>query len=141
MNNWAIISLLILASCDPPGDTRLMFQNDSSHPIIFTKAPDEGNAVDAYSFYDCTSSKLAHTYLVQGEKDGYPTSPGGNWEILIPKYPKGTLLFIVYHADSAINYIDKYGCDSLGKRNDLVLKRFDVTVDYLKKNNWTLTYP
>ncbi|KQS23824.1 hypothetical protein ASG33_24710 [Dyadobacter sp. Leaf189] len=63
------------------------------------------------------------------------------WETLIPRYPKGRLLFIVYHADSAIRYIDKYGCDSLGKRHDLVLKRFEVTVDYLKKNNWTLTYP
>ena len=49
-------------------------------------------------------------------------------------------MFFVYNAVS--KYVTGIaGCDSLGKRKDLVLKRFDVTVDYLNKNNWTLTYP
>jgi hypothetical protein len=133
--------VLTLLSYDPPGDARLTFQNNSSFPIILAEAQDEGKIGAPYKFYECTSNKLAHTYVKSGEKHGYPTSPGGNWEILITRYPNQTLLFIVYNADSATKYIDNYGCDSLGKRNDLVLKRFDVTVDYLKKNNWTLTYP
>ncbi|WP_138476455.1 hypothetical protein [Dyadobacter bucti] len=141
MKKTIIISVLLLFSCDPPGDSRLMFENNSSHPIIFTKGPYNGSINDPYTFYDCSPSKFAHTYVEPKEKDGYATSPGGNWETLLPKYPNGTLIFIVYHADSAIKYINDYGCDSLGKRKDLVLKRFDVTVDYLDKNNWTLTYP
>jgi hypothetical protein len=136
-----IFVLLTLLACDPSGDARLMFENNSSVPIIFTKGLDNVDPDKSFVFYDCSSSKPGSTYLESGKKNGYPTSPGGNWETTIPRYPNGTITFLTFQADSAIKYINNYGCDSLGKRKDLILKRFDVTLDYLNKNNWTLTYP
>jgi len=135
-----IILLFTLFACDPPGDTRLKFANNSSFPIIFTQGPYEGDSVEYYKYYDCTSSEVAHNYVEPGEIDGFPSNPGGNWERLLVKANR-PFVFIAYRADSAIKYIDNFGCDSLGKRKDLVLKRFDVTVDYLNRNNWALTYP
>lgn len=141
MKNTLVLLLLTILACDPPGDARLMLENNSSSSIIFIMGRYQPDTVKFYKFYDCSSSKDAQTYLEPGERDGYPTGPGNNWETLLPKYPASTLIFLAYHSDSASKYIDKYDCDSLGKRKDLILKRFDVTVDYLDNNNWTLSYP
>lgn len=83
---------------------------------------------------------MFYSLLKANEKQVNSTGHGEKWEEKLSKYPDGTEIFLAYHADSASKYLDNYGCDSLGKRPDLVLKRFDVTIDYLKKNNWTLSY-
>lgn len=93
MKKLILFPLMILFSCDPPGDTRLMFKNDSSFFVIFTRGDYRGDSIDSFQFYECSSSKLGHTYLESGEGDVYPTSPGGNWESVISSKPNGTAVF------------------------------------------------
>ncbi len=51
-------------------------------------------------------------------------------------------MYFAYNADSAGKIASGVeGCDSLKRRPDLILKRFDVTLDYLNKHDWQLVYP
>jgi hypothetical protein len=119
----------------------MILQNHSSYPVAFIAGAYEAGISRSYRFHYCNNGKMYYSLVGSNEREVNPTGHGEKWEEKLSKYLDSTEIFLAYHADSANKYIDNYGCDSLGKRNDLVLKRFDVTVDYLKKNNWTLTYP
>ena len=119
----------------------MILQNNSTFPIAFISGAYIEDSLTFYKFSYCYNGKMFYSYVGSNRKEMNPTAHGEKWQQKLSQFPDSTEIFLVYHADSASKYINKYGCDSLGKRHDLVLKRFDVTVDYLNKNNWTLTYP
>lgn len=141
MKKTIIVLLLSILSCDPPMDTRMILQNNSSLPIAFISGAYDVGASNFYRFSYCNNGKMYYSLVGPNGREVNPTGHGERWETKLSKYPDSTEIFLVFNADSANKYVDNFGCDSLGKRLDLVLKRFDVTVDYLRKNNWTLTYP
>lgn len=91
-----------------------------------------------YSIEPCRVKDVAHLVPPNSDKIYLHRI---NWENEIKKSSNGGLLFFAIDADSAKSYAEKYGCDTIEKRKDLILKRFAVTLGYLNSNNWTLTYP
>lgn len=136
-----IAVLFVLAnscSCDPYKLNRKLFisNNSSSKIAVFTSKsyPDSVS----YIFESCQAKDVA--YLVD-PKITRTYLHRVNWENEINQTANQGLLFVVYNADSVLKYDDNTLCTTLYKRKDLVLKRFNVTMDYLNRNDWKLSYP
>lgn len=121
-----------------PTDTRLIIQNNSAQKIVVMTSSDYPDTI-YYVLNGCASNDIGRM-VEAGESRSYWTR--STWEYNFSEIPSHTLMFLFYNADSANHLWQLYGnCDSLRKRPDLLLKRYDVTLDYLEANNWTLPYP
>lgn len=125
-------------SCDPYKlNRKLHIRNNSNTEIVIIDSPSYPDTLN-YSFEPCRAEDVARLVPPNSDKIYLHRI---NWENEIKKSSNGGLLFFAIDADSAKSYAEKYGCDTIEKRKDLILKRFAVTLDYLNSNNWTLTYP
>lgn len=58
------------------------------------------------------------------------------WEVIIQGLPADTLSIYIFDADT----LNTYDWRSI-KEGYKILKRYDLSLDDLKKSNWTITYP
>ena len=135
------IILVLLFGCDSLSkvDNRLKIKNDSKvklHFLLSISYPDTLNFVPTY----CSLLDIAHD--VDPYSQNTITSRR-RWEDALAVNPQSTYMIYIYNKDSAQYYFNLTGnkCDSLIKRKDLILKRVDFTLAFLKSNNWTITYP
>lgn len=65
-----------------------------------------------------------------------------NWEDLFAMNGKGIVMLVVYKKDDFSYYWNLTGnCDSILKRKDLIMRRYDLSMDYFAQNDWTVVYP
>lgn len=112
--------------------------NNSGARVVFMTSGDYPDTVN-FTFNGCAPADIADI-----------TEPGetkavllySSWEAKLDKLPFKTMMFFVYNPDSAAKIANNViGCDSLRKRPDLILKRFDVDMEYLNQHDWKLVYP
>ncbi len=145
MKNVMSILLLtiLLGSCKAKeGTNQVLMVNNSNQKILFLSSLDFPDTI-SFRFLTCSTKDIA---LIISPNETKPYNVGGtydvDWEAKLSNYPMGTRMFLVYDADSAAKIADGFiGCDSLYARPDLILKRFDVDINYLIANDWRLTYP
>jgi hypothetical protein len=144
MKNLKRISVLALfafansCSCDPYKlNRKLIISNNSAKKIAMFMSksyPDSNN----YIFESCQVMDVAHLVEPQSKRTYLHRV---NWETEIKQSAGQGLFFFMYNSDSALKYYDNGHCATLYNRKDLVLKRFDVTIEYLNKKDWILSYP
>jgi len=134
----ALFAFANSCSCDPYKlNKKLFISNNSTTKIAVFVSKSYPDSVN-YIFESCQAKDVAHLVDPQSKRTYLHRV---NWETEIKQTPNQGILFVVYNADSALKYYDNALCTALHKRKDLVLKRFGVTIDYLDKNDWTLSYP
>src|SRR5882724_5922188 len=122
-------------------DDRLKIHNYSTKPIVFDfgeKYPD--TSLTSNFYYGLTNlaasdptEPFTHTVL-PSTTNAYRFL--GSWDGEIPHIPSGKLEIFVFDVDVLRNV----PWDSIAK-NYLILKRYDLTLDSLKKMNWLIQYP
>lgn len=141
-NIFPILAIVLLFGCTSGPfyhkDDRLIIQNNSTQTIVVMTSGDYPDTTN-YVLDGCASNDIAKMVMAEESRSYWAT---GRWENKFSQIPSHTLMFLFYNADSANHLWQLYGnCDSLRRRPDLLLKRYDVTLDYLEANNWTLPYP
>lgn len=141
MKHIPVLALFVFAnscSCDPYELNRKLFiSNNSAIKIAVFISKSYSDSVN-YIFESCQVNDVAYLVDPQSKRTYLHRV---NWENEIKQIANKGIFFFVYNSDSALKYYDNAACTTLYKRSDLVLKRFNVTTDYLNKNNWTLAYP
>lgn len=139
---FLIISSCIVSCRDPEGSQRVLMFNGSNKAVVFLSSSDYPDTID-FTISGCGTGDIANivepgrskVYGVGGKADVV-------WEDFLDRFPQNTMMVFVYDAEAAGSIADnRKGCDSLYKRPDLILKRFDVDMDYLISNGFNLIYP
>jgi len=102
----------------------LIFQNKSQKAVI----------VSWGDYYPDTAIMCPLGYAEISVNKEYSISTRNGWEDKF-KYIDYFQIFVI---DSATNKM--YPCDSI-KKNNKILKRYQLTLDDVRNLNWTITYP
>lgn len=90
------------------------------------------------TLYPDTLLPVSNQYIITEIKPGskYIYDSGIEWEEIYSKLPQDTMSVFIFHTDTLKN-------DSWEeiRGNYKVLKRYDLSLDDLKRMNWTITYP
>lgn len=132
-----------MVSCKPKdGEKQAFVVNNSTEEIVFIFSDSFPDTVN-FNLLGCSTKDKAS--IVQPSESKYMVIGGTSyvkWEEYLTKFPSSTAMVFIYNAEEAGKIADNLkGCDSLYKRPDLILKRFDMDINYLISNNWRLTYP
>lgn len=128
--------LLLILSCERPTqrDNRFVIVNDHGNEIVFNPCrcyPD--------TFFNFTCNVLdVAAHIKKGESKVY--SMIGSWDSHFAEMPGNTLVLYFYDIDTVNKYFVESGnnCELL-KTQERLLKRMDITLEYLRENNWTIT--
>lgn len=119
-------------------DERVQFQNNVNYDLYYFGSISYPDTIN----YKTSSCQVEYSVDKIFASSKSKMSFRRNWEDLFILNSYGVYMIYLYNNDSANYYFNLTGnCDSLINRKDLILKRFDVTLDYLNTHNWTLTYP
>ncbi|RFS18769.1 hypothetical protein DVR12_26590 [Chitinophaga silvatica] len=146
ISNCILLLLLfaIIIGCRREPHQNIKIRNNSGRTIVTTYSPDYPDSIH----YQLSTCEVANGIRF--------ISSGVTWVdiwrrpmvTVLNEIPSKTLMYFVYDADSAKKYYELYrkvngadGCDSFRVHTELVLKRFDVTIEYLNSHDWTLVYP
>lgn len=90
------------------------------------------------TLYPDTTLPATNQYVITEIKSGsrYIYDSGLEWEEVFSKLPKDTLSVYIFHTDT----LKRYSWEDIGN-NYKILKRYDLSLDDLKQNKWTITYP
>lgn len=90
------------------------------------------------TLYPDTSLPASNQYIISDIKSGskYIYDSGIEWKDIYSKFPKDTMSVFIFHSDTlrAVNWAEI-------RCNYKILKRYDLSLDDLKRMNWTITYP
>jgi hypothetical protein len=131
--------MMSLFSCDRirKEDKQIYMVNNSSSRVVYMSSNSYPDTLN-FMFNGCSTKDIGNI-VSPGESKSIRLY--SSWEKQLDEVPSKTIMFFVYNADSAGNIADnKIGCDSLRKRPDLILKRFDVDINYLNQQDWKLAY-
>lgn len=109
-------------------------ENNANHPIgcYFGLGGDFG------TMYPDTTLPTSNQYVINVIKTSsrYIYYSGIKWEDIFENLPQDTLSVYIFHADT----LNKYTWEIV--RNDyMILKRYDLSLDDLKKGDFTIKYP
>lgn len=137
-----LITTSIISCKDPEGSHRVSVINNSREKIVFVSSADYPDTI-GFQISGCPTKDIGNIVEPEGSKVyAVGSKADALWEDFLSEFPENTLMVFVYNADSAGAISGKLlGCDSLYKRPDLILKRFDVNMDYLKTHDFKLVYP
>jgi hypothetical protein len=88
------------------------------------------------SYPDTTLSKLEPAFFRVSPHTRNYIGNGDKWENVFPDLPKDTLSIYIFSKDT----FNTYGWRKV-QEGYKILKRYDLSLDDLKKLNWTVTYP
>lgn len=134
-----IIFLLLISSlykCEKAMDNKyaVYLENNVSYSIgcYFGLGGDFG------TLYPDTTLPVNNQYVIAEVKSGsrYIYDSGIEWEEIYSKLPQDTMSVFIFHSDT----LDKYNWEEV-RDGYKVLKRYDLSLEDLKQNNWTITYP
>lgn len=121
--------LVLLNSCRKEDDRQnyIWFNNNSDYEL---------NIYTSYNYPNTTISFKGGGYIIYPQtKKSLISKNGWKREIEIHS-PKKTLIMFIFSADT----LRKYSKQEIIE-NYKVLKRYDLSIEQLKKQNWTITYP
>ena len=123
--------LMCLSGCTPG-------LREVGPPIVVVNNSDRRiNVAISVNYPDTSLSDVGIAYdTIYPHAQRKMISVRSGWAGYINKNPHGILLFFI----SDIDTFYKYG-DEVWQRDYLILKRYELTVDFMEKNNWTVTYP
>lgn len=137
------ILVFLVISCDP-GDSRLKVKNLSDEPIFVmyyhdTLLPPEKlcpkvsyiKGMDTITYNNCSSRIVSDTTIPLYIRTFRA------WEKYINDQCTDQKVRIFIFSDSVMNYVP---WDTIKKRN-LFLKRYDLSLDSIKRMDWVITYP
>lgn len=131
---------IIFYSCDPTCDTEtchyhIYIQNNSSNNIYQTVSDIYPDTL--LKFYTDPNPKLdAINKTTINEKGTMSKLSCYEFDFKDTKRPLEKLIIYVFDAKT----LESMSWDSI-KAKDLYLKRYDLTLQDLQNNNWTITYP
>lgn len=146
-----LVLFLIISSCivtcrDPEGSHRVSVINNSRETIVHVSSADYPDTI-GFQISGCPTKDIGNIVEPEGSKVyGVGAKADVLWEDFLSEFPQNTLMVFIYNAEAAaaithtVNGKVVY-CDSLESRPDLVLKRFDVNMDYLESHDFKLVYP
>jgi hypothetical protein len=90
------------------------------------------------TYYPDTILPASNQYVIQEIKPGdrYKLYSDFKWEEVYSNLPKDTMSVYIFHTDT----LNKYSWEEV-RNNNKILKRYDLSLDDLKQNNMTITYP
>lgn len=112
-------------------------QKDNCHPFIRIKNLSEIDVINAIKVPGVEGCRLDGKLIAQGDSyDYYPF----NSCIEKSLTPNDTLVIYIVDVDGYNDSGVRFDCDSVAEYNT-ILKQYFLTLDYLKQNNWEVTYP
>jgi len=126
-----VLFLLIIAvnSCKELADDDIgviKIVNNSIHNILVS---------ESYAYPDTGMNNTSHSCYVSPNQTGEALSLHG-WKGDITSNPHGVIILFFTDVDT----INKYGSERC-RAEYKILKRYELTIDYLERNNWTIYYP
>lgn len=124
---------LLSSQCEMDKSYIIRLINNSEHDIGYyfamggqygTYYPDSLPITNNYIVYDM-SKEIASGYESHLE-----------WEKVFLAFPKDTMSVFIFHTDT----LNKYTWEDV-RNGYMVLKRYDLSLDDLKRINFTITYP
>ena len=90
------------------------------------------------TIYPDTSLPSVNKYVITEIKpeSRYIYDSGLKWEEVYSMLPKDTMSVFIFHTDT----LEKDNWEEI-RNNYKILKRYDLSLDDLKRMNWTITYP
>ncbi len=130
MKYWILILIIGVASSCSEYDNRLVLTNDTEERIMYyDEFMNKNNFIP--NLIDCDNGSL---YYVDSKLDERITSPVV-WEDFFKENPNNLLRIYLFNKDT----VAKYGkCNVL--KNQMITKRYDLTLDDMKKMNWKIVY-
>jgi len=134
-----LISTLLITNfhnCVIPMDKkyRLYLNNNAEHSIgcYFALGDKYGTA------YPDTLLPETKQYIIEeiSPGDRYILDSGLEWEEVYSKLPKDTMSVFIFHTDTLKNET----WNSI-RDNYKILKRYDLSLEDLQNNDWTISYP
>lgn len=138
-----LLIMILFSNCKPKeGTNRVLMVNNSNQDLVFLFSDSFPDTVN-FRFISCSTRDVSR--MVQPFESRHISVSGStdlSWEDYLLSYPDNTAMVFVYNMDSTHALSNGIrDCDSLYQRNDLILKRYDVDINYLRSNDWSLTYP
>jgi hypothetical protein len=82
-------------------------------------------------------NSIEANHLIANKGETITLSRGGSWEVAFKdQIPSGKMMAYVFDN----NVFNSVPWDTI-KKNYMVLKRYDLTLQDLQSKNWTITYP
>ena len=127
--------LLMTYSCDNFVDHvySIKVKNNTSHDIQVT--PGLG-PIYMSSYHDTAISESKPHFLSIAPNDYGYLDYSEKWENVFPRLPADTLSIYIFSTDT----LKAYDWSKI-RSGYKVLKRYDLSLDDLRKSNWTITYP
>lgn len=141
-----LITTSIISCKDPEGSHRVSVVNNSKETIVHVSSADYPDTV-GFQISGCPTKDIGNIIEPEGSKVyAVGSKADALWEDFLSEFPENTLMVFVYNAEAAAAITHTVNgklvyCDSLESRPDLILKRFDVNMDYLKSHDFKLVYP
>lgn len=140
---YFFIAFLFIGCKSPKeGERQIIGENNTNASVIFLRSP---SYPDTVNFTLIGSLQDIANIVKPFDSKPYSYGYGAykNWAEELTTYNENTMMVFVYDADAVagIDESSNAGRDSLYKRPDLILKRFDVTISYLEANHYKLVYP
>lgn len=137
-----IFVLLMFVSCVKPqvntnNDHNFITFINKSNTVLYTYPDYRYPNTDSYKDLDPNKLKVNPQYKVNSNESNTRALTAYNWESAYEPIntKSGIIMFYVFDAKT----YDEKGWDYI-KTNNLVLKRYDLTLQDLKNSNWTITY-
>jgi hypothetical protein len=130
MKYWILIFVITIVSSCSENDNKLVLNNDTEEKIMYyDEFMNENNFIP--NLIDCDNGSL---YYVDSKLEERITSPTV-WEAYFKENPNNLLRIYIFNKDT----VEKYGkCKVL--KNKMTIKRYDLTLDDMKKMNWRIVY-
>jgi len=131
-----LIALILMgASCGDLADHVYGIDVINNTEYAIQTAPGLGS--DWLSSYpDTAMSKLKPDFFYVAPHERNYIGNGEKWENVFPELPKDTLSIYIFSADA----LKAYDWSKV-KEGYKILKRYDLSLNDLKKLNWVITYP
>lgn len=130
-----LLIFILLASCELFMEKwYFIYVKNNSHRTLFITAGQELYKMKPYPDTILPSLQPENEIISPNNKNKLISSQ--KWENVINSLPSDTLSIYIFDADS----IEICGWENVAK-DYKVLKRYDLSVDDLKKTDWTVTYP
>lgn len=139
-----VIASMLITACNSKTsvvgyDTRLQIVNNSGIDIYFGISENYPDSLHPNMSYSVSGPD----YLVpKGSKK--MIDKNGSWDNYISSQPQKTLMLMIYPADT-INKIFEEGYSDLviqrTQDSSLAIKHYNITLDYLYKNDFKIVFP
>lgn len=128
-----ILLIVIITSCRKDYyDTKLNFVNNSDSSIYVISSDFYKDTAYVYANY--YPGNDPNQFKIETHETKIPIMPIGSWERVYEE--EDTIAFYVFDAQ----ILETIPWDTI-KSKYLVLKRYDLTLEDLVRQNWTITYP